>query len=121
MANNVPLHDDGGTLYVCDYARKGSCGIYVRGSKFIDYDGNYFTPDAARRLARYILELADDADGKGFFAVQADHDDMKNAARKVSQFFDALHDEGFGPELTRQLTASAASLIVSDALYGDGS
>lgn len=52
-------------LRTSNYARIGDRGkIYVRGSAYANGDTwtNPFSPNEARRLARYILELADDAE-----------------------------------------------------------
>lgn len=39
----------------------GRC-VKIRGSAFDEYTGNYFRPEEARRIARHILELADEAE-----------------------------------------------------------
>lgn len=136
MANDTLLYDAHSTLTASDYAERTSfdAGIRIRGSKFIPYDCNYFTPEAARRLALYILELADEADpgggtGNGACCCDECREDEAEytqnrvegrevtAAKRVSDFFDALADNNFGPEVTRAITVAATPTIVGDALY----
>jgi hypothetical protein len=73
MANDIPVYESctrelfgRHALMASDYAVIEYTGtervIKVRGSKYIEFDGNYFRPAEARRLANYILELADDAE-----------------------------------------------------------
>jgi predicted alpha-1,6-mannanase (GH76 family) len=70
MATDVPVYDDGLTLRTSHYARihpdRTGNGIQVRNSAYADgadnWGFNFFPPEAARRLARYILELADDTE-----------------------------------------------------------
>ena len=63
MANDKTLA--GGYFQTSDYAElydmEGRKKVRVRGSVYQEY-ANYFQPEDARKLARYILELADDAE-----------------------------------------------------------
>jgi hypothetical protein len=66
MADDVAVYDNGtcDSTKVSEYARiTADHSIQVRGTFGVDWPAyNQFTPTEARRLAKYINELADDAE-----------------------------------------------------------
>lgn len=97
MANDIGLSPKGAGILASEYARTVDERIQIRGTIFPEcpeenWSANSFTPNEARKLAKYILELANDAERNSPEVKDIAHD-LKDAAKAGNASYEdlALH------------------------------